>query len=353
MPDNSKRLAYFDRWADPVALDILAKRPDIEVIGLDQERPVAESWDALTRAHGYQVLPRTELREPWFGDGALIARCPKLLCMSSTGAGYDMIDVDACTKAGIIVVCQVGGNKEGVAEHALALMIALSKKIGMTDKAMRRPGGHVDRLQFLGNDVLGKTVGIVGLGNIGTRVAELCGGLLRMRVIACDPYLDAAEMQRRGAEKVGLDQLLATADFVTVHCPRNDETFGMFGAAQFTAMKPSAFFLNTARGGIHKEDDLAAALAAGRIAGAGLDVFLKEPPPPDHPLLAFDNVIVTPHIAGVTVECLHEMARYAADQWIAVLDGEVPPRLVNPEAWPTYSDRFERELGFRPQPLQS
>src|SRR5262249_44669217 len=155
-----------------------------------------------------------------------------------------------------------------------------------------------------GSDLLGKTVGIIGIGHIGTRVAELCKGLLRMTVLAYDPYLSAAQVAARGGQKVELDELLSWSDFVTVHCPRNRETLGMVGRAQFERMKPTAFFINTARGGIHKEDDLVAALAAKRIAGAGVDVFLKEPPPPDHPLLAFANVIASPHIAGVTHEAM-------------------------------------------------
>ena len=350
MTANAKRLAYFENWIDPVALKVLGARADIELVRLEHAAADADTWAALARAHGYQILPRGDLREPWFGNAALLQRCPRLLAISSTGAGYDMVDVDACTRAGVIVVSQTGTNKEAVAEHALGLMIALSKKIALTDKALRT-GQTVDRYAFTGSDVLGKTVGIVGIGHIGTRVAELCKGLLRMTVLACDPHLSAIEIAARGARKVEIDELLSSADFVTIHCPRNDATFGMMGRAQFRRMKPTAYFLNTARGGIHKEEELAEALAGKRIAGAGIDVFLKEPPPPDHPLLAFDNVIASPHIAGVTHEAMHEMARAAAEQWIALLAGEVPARLVNPAAWPTYCDRFERELGFRPQAM--
>ena len=350
MTANAKRLAYFENWIDPVAAQMLEGRDDIDLVRLAFAAPEAETWNELGRAHGYQILPRGDLREPWFGNANLLERCPKLLAISSTGAGYDMVDVAACTKAGVIVVCQTGTNKEAVAEHTLGLMIALSKKIAVTDKALRR-GQPVDRYAFTGNDLLGKTVGIVGLGHIGTRVAELCKGLLRMNVLASDPYLSAAEVAARGAQKVEIDDLLERADFVTLHCPRNDETFGMFGRPQFARMKPGAFFLNTARGGIHKEDELAEALGAKAIAGAGVDVFLEEPPEPDHPLLAFDNVIASPHIAGVTHEAMHEMARAAAAQWIDLFAGNVPPRLVNPQAWPAYCSRFERELGFRPKPL--
>ena len=347
MTANAKRLAFFEQWIDPVAGRMLAERPDIDLVELRFATPAAETWRELAMAHGYHILPRGDLIEPWFGNAALIGKCPRLLAICSTGAGYDMVDVDACTRAGIIVCSQTGANKEAVAEHALGLMLSLSKKIALTDKAMRT-GAKVDRYAFTGNDLMGKTVGIVGIGQIGTRTAELCRGLLRMPVLACDPYLTAEQIAARGAEKVELDELLARSDFVTVHCPRTKETLGLFGAAQFARMKPSAFFLNTARGGIHDEAALAAALGKGQIAGAGIDVFLVEPPPADHPLLAFDNVIASPHIAGVTHEAMHEMARAAAVQWIDIFAGRVPPRLVNPEAWPRYCERFQQLLGLRP-----
>ena len=349
-PANAKRLAYFETWIDPVAERMLEQQPEIDLVRLRFASPEAENWRELALAHGYQVLPRGDLVEPWFGDGKLIAKCPRLLAICSTGAGYDMVDVDACTRAGIIVCSQTGTNKEAVAEHALGLMLSLSKKIALTDKALRT-GAQVDRYAFTGNDLMGKTVGIVGIGQIGTRTAELCRGLLRMPVLAYDPYLTREEIAARGAEKVELGGLLARSDFVTVHCPRSKETLGMFGREQFARMKPSAFFLNTARGGIHDETALAEALAARHIAGAGVDVFLVEPPPADHPLLAFDNVIASPHIAGVTHEAMHEMARAAAEQWTSIFAGHVPPRLVNPEVWSRYRDRFQQLLGSRPAAL--
>jgi D-3-phosphoglycerate dehydrogenase len=172
-----------------------------------------------------------------------------------------------------------------------------------------------------------------------------------MNVIAYDPYLTKEQLVARGATKVELGELLQKSDYVTVHCPRTKETIGMFGAAEFAQMKPSAYFINTARGLIHKEKDLQDALTQRRIAGAGIDVFDKEPPAPDHPLLKFDNVIATPHVAGVTVESHKALGIGTAEQWIALLNGEVPPRLVNPEVWPAYSKRFEQILGFRPAAL--
>lgn len=350
MTTNVKRLAFFEKWVDPVAEEILGRRDDIELVRRRYADPDGDNHQVMARVHGYQIAPRTELHEPWFGDAELLRRCPELLAISSTGAGFDMVDVAACTAHGVLVCNQSGSNKEAVAEHALGLMLALAKNIGITDRALRHER-DLDRFLYTGRELRGRIVGIVGIGQIGTRTAELCRGLFGMTVLAADPYLSAEEVAARGAEKVTLAELLARADFVSVHCPRNDETFGMFGAAEFAAMRPTAYFVNTARGGIHDEPALEAALVARRIAGAGVDVFLKEPPDPSHPLLRLPNVIATPHIAGITEEALATMAEAAAYQWIQIFEGRVPPRLVNPEAWPHYATRFERILGFAPDPL--
>ncbi|TDR90068.1 hydroxyacid dehydrogenase [Enterovirga rhinocerotis] len=341
------RLAYFENWIDPEGPRRVERSGGIDLLRLSYDAPEDENWAALATAHGYQIAPRSELKEPWFGTAALLARCPSLLAISSTGAGYDMVDVEACTAAGVIVCNQSGTNDEAVAEHALGLMLCLSKQIVQSDRALRRQAG-IDRFAFTGRDLLGKTVGIVGLGRIGARLAELCGTLFAMRVLAVDPYLSAAEIEARGAVKADLAEMLREADFVSVNCPRSAETFGMFGADAFAAMKPTAYFVTTARGGIHDEAALAEALRAGRIAGAGLDVFLTEPPGPDHPLLAFDNVVASPHIAGVTEEAVRNMATAAAEQWQDILAGRAPPRLVNPEAWPLYARRFEAVFGRSP-----
>ena len=210
---------------------------------------------------------------------------------------------------------------------------------------------NMDRRKYNGNDIRHKTLGIVGIGNIGTRVAEICRLVFQMEILAYDPFLTADQIAARGGTKVELDDLLRRSDYVTVHCPRTSESFGLFGRAQFAMMKPTAYFVNTARGGIHDEPALADALRAGEIAGAGLDVFLKEPPDLDHPLLAFDNVIVTPHNAGLTDESVLNMVTETARQWIDLFDGKVPPRLVNPEAWPVYTERFTAILGFQPDAL--
>jgi D-3-phosphoglycerate dehydrogenase len=159
-------------------------------------------------------------------------------------------------------------------------------------------------------------IGIVGLGNVGRRVAELCRGLFGMVVIACDPYLDERTVAERGAVKVELDELLRRADFVSINCPLDATTRGMIGARELALMQPHAYFITTARGLIHDERALAEALRSKQIAGAGLDVWEREPPPSDHPLLQFDNVIASPHTAGVTHEARVNMGRIAAEQLI-------------------------------------
>jgi D-3-phosphoglycerate dehydrogenase len=170
-----------------------------------------------------------------------------------------------------------------------------------------------------------------------------------MRVLAYDPYLSAEQIAAKGAEKVAtLDELLRVADYVSVNCPHTAETRGMMGAAQFAMMQPHAYFITTARGGIHDEDALAAALTAGQVAGAGLDVWEEEPPPSDHPLMRFDNVLVSPHTAGITRQSRHNIAKIAAEQMLDILDGKKPSRLLNPEVWPVYRERFSAILGFRP-----
>jgi D-3-phosphoglycerate dehydrogenase len=227
-------------------------------------------------------------------------------------------------------------------------VLALSKQIVQTNHALRQ-GTMRDRTAFIGSDVRGRTIGIVGLGNVGRRVANLCGTLLGMTVIACDPYLDTATMRERGAEKVELDELLRRSDFVSINCPLDDTTRGMIGAREFALMRPGAYFITTARGFIHDERALAEALREKRIAGAGLDVFDKEPPPKDHPLLGFDNVIASPHMAGVTHEARANMGKIAAEQLIMTLDGKRPPRIVNPQVWPLYARRFEAAFGVRPE----
>lgn len=348
---SMKKLAYFEQWVAPTALKILGSRPDIELLRLSYAEPVEQTWCSLAEAHGYQISPRGELRNPWFADAALIERCPKLLAITSTGSGYDMIDVDACTSAGIIVCSQTGSNRISVAEHAMGLVLGLVKRIVFADKTIRQQP-KVSRFDLAGEDLHGKVVGIVGLGQIGSRMAELCAAF-GCQVIAFDPYLSKTDIQKRRARMVSFEELLKHADVVSVHVPRNEHTLNMFSTREFSVMKPTSYFVSTARGGIHDEEALAQALRDGWIAGAGVDVFLEEPPAPDHSLLQSASVIATPHTAGLSAQALATMARYAAEQWVDIFSGAVPPRLINPEAWPAYRQRFADIMGFETHALTS
>jgi D-3-phosphoglycerate dehydrogenase len=247
----------------------------------------------------------------------------------------------------VLVVNQSGGNAHSVAEHALGMLLTLSKRILEADRALRREA-NVNRNALIGTEAQGKTIGIVGLGNVGRRIAALCQGLLGMKVLAYDPYLSAAEMAVRGGQKAELDEVLRRSDYVSISCPLTKEGRGMIGAREFALMQPHAYFITTARGFIHDEAALLEALRNKLIAGAGLDVWAKEPPPPDHPLLQFDNVLASPHTAGVTREARTNMGRIAAEQMLDALDGKRPPRIINPEVWPRYAERFQRAFGFAP-----
>ena len=346
------RLVFFDQWTDPIVGEALAAHGGIDVMRLEITGDVDANWAGLERAHGYQSLIRTELArapgvaEQWIAAPSLLERCPDLLAVCSAGAGYDIVDVDACTAAGVIVCNNSGPGREAVAEHALGFMIALAKKIVLADRMIRREVVQ-DRAPLRSSELLGKTLGIVGVGQIGGRLVELCAPFA-MTVLADDPYLSADEVAARGVTKVELDELLERSDFVHLNCPLTPETEGLIGREQFARMKPTAFFVTTARGPVHDETALYDALVSGTIAGAGIDVFHDEPPDPSHPLLTLDNVVASPHTAGITVEATRDIARATAEQWITIFAGKVPLRLVNPEAWPVYADRFAACLGDAP-----
>ena len=344
MPANPKIVVRFDMPYHPVLAERFAREDDIDLRTCERAGAESLGWSALNEAHVYMISSaKDELPRRWFVTDELLQRCPKLLCVSTSGAGYDTVDVEACSKAGVIVVNQAGINAPAVAEHTLGLMLALSKRIAETDRRLRRERGF-SREDLMGREISGKTLGIIGIGHVGTRVAHLAQAF-GMTVLAYDPYVEAEEIARRGARSVTFDELLARSDFVSIHCPRTGETMGMIDARALARMKKGALFVTTARGGIHDEAALFDALKSGHLAGAGLDVWEKEPPPLQHPLLTLDSVIATYHTAGVTVEARRGVAADGAEQVIGLLKGGRPPRLVNPEIWPAYRARFEAILG--------
>ena len=351
MPSNPPRktVFWFDDGKRPNVADALEKEKDILLHRLAYDGPKADIWGAMSASHVYCITStRQEQPGEFRANAALLARCPDLLVVSTSGAGYDTVDVAACTAAGVLVVNQSGGNADAVAEHAVAMMLSLTKNIPQTDRSLRS-AQRAPREKFKGWNATGRTVGVIGIGNTGRRVARICGLGLQMKVLACDPYLTAEQVKERGATKVDLPTLLAESRFVSVHCPYNDETRNMIGARELAAMQAGSYLITTARGGIVDEYALAAAMKSGHIAGAGIDVWNDEPPPLSHPLLAFDNLIATYHTAGITQDSRENMRTWNAQQVAGILRGERPPRLINPEAWDRYAQRFEKIFGICPR----
>jgi len=346
--DSRYRVAHFDLWLHAAFAERLAREDNVEVAAVRLADPEERSWDALAGAHVYHISSaKDELPQRWFAAAPLIARCPKLLCVSAYGAGADTIDLGACTAAGVLVVNQAGANAQSVAEHTFGFITDLAHRIGESDRRLRRERGF-SREDLMGREITGKVLGLVGIGHIGTRVARIARAY-DMTVLAVDPYLTPEEIGRRGAAAASLDEVLARSDFVSLHCPRDSSTLKMIDAAAFARMKEGAIFITTARGGIHDEAALLAALQSGRLAGAGIDVWDLEPPPLDHPLLARDDFVATFHTAGVTHEARRNTATWAAEQIAGLLKGGRPPRIVNPEVWPAYARRFEAIAGSRVQ----
>src|ERR1700754_324386 len=233
MSVNNKRVFYVKYLAHPIYAEILQARPDVRLDRLENESPDEVAAPIVAAAHAYQIgAARDELAGHFHVDRDLLRRAPNLLIVSSNGAGFDPVDVDACTAAGVVVVNQSGGNANSVAEHAVGMLLTLSKRIMEADRTLRREA-NVNRNALMGNEAQGKTIGIVGLGNVGRRIADLCRGLLHMNVLAYDPYLSATEMAARGGEKVELDDLLRRSDFVSISCPLNKDNRGMIGARHY------------------------------------------------------------------------------------------------------------------------
>jgi D-3-phosphoglycerate dehydrogenase len=340
-----RQISYIGGYIDPGFDRMIEACTDLSLIRIDKSQPFAALHHTLAASHAIQIdSARLDIPEHLRVGREFLTQCPQILVVSASGAGFDAIDVAACTEAGVIAVNQTGGNREAVGEHTLGMMLSLTKRIGETDKALRC-GEIVDRIAYMGDDLYGKTVGIVGFGNTGTRVAELCSGLFAMTVLAYDPYVGANAMAAREARKVELDELLQTSDFVSLHCPLTAETTRMIGARALAQMKKGAFFLTAARGGIHDEAALYDALKSGQLAGAGVDVWEQEPPPMDHPLLTLPNVIASPHTAGVTHAARRRLALMAAEQLIDILRGGQPQRMLNAEALPRFRARFAEVLG--------
>jgi microcystin synthetase protein McyI len=273
----------------------------------------------------------------------VLAQADVLEVVATPSAGYDHIDIDACSERGIPVVNNAGLNAVSVAEHTIGLMVGLAKALPLTHHLLRS-GGWKTRTPYLweqlGLEIDGRTIGLIGVGNVGSRLAQRVRAAFNMTVLAYDPYVSREQMQTFGATKVDrLDDMLPQVDFLSIHAPHTKETYHIISGPQLAKMKPTAYLMNCARGPLVDEQALVEALRNKVIAGAALDVFEPEPSLDDNPLYQMPNVIVTPHLAGVTREAAKRMAIGAAEQTLQVLRGERPPRLVNPEAWDQFMER--------------
>ena len=254
----------------------------------------------------------------------------RLAIISRHGVGYDAVDIEAAAQRSIPVTITPLANSVSVAEHAMFMLLALAKNARENDTAVREDRFESARTSMKPLDLAGRNLLIIGFGRTGSRVAPRALGF-GMHVHAYDPYVDRAVVEAAGCTVVDdVHAILPEMDAVTVHTPLNDETRGVIGAKELASMKRTAFVVNTARGGVVDEDALVDALEGKRIGGAGLDVFEVEPAPPrpDHPLLAFDNVIVSPHCAGVTVESSMRMAEYSVRNVLDCFDGRLDPEVV-------------------------
>lgn len=267
-------------------------------------------------------------------DGALMDLLgPKLKAVCRPGIGVDTVDLDAATERGILVINTPDAPTESTAEHAVALLMAVAKRV-MTGDMFLRGNDEITRGDMLGTELLERTLGVVGYGRIGRRVAEICALGLRMNVIVYDPFVDVNQATPAGIQLTDdLDGLLRQANFVTLHVPLFPETRHLMNKERFQLMQPGSYLINASRGPVVDEAALIQALESGHLAGAGLDVFDPEPPLADNPLLKMKNVVVTPHIASGTDRGVHAMMHGVADQIIQILNGEQPPHIVN-KVWP-------------------
>lgn len=321
-----KPLVLLTNPIDPAGMDMLAPHADIrQAAATDHDtlhREVADADIIIVRA----FLPPD-----------LIAHAPRLLACMRHGAGVDLIPVDAATRAGVIVGNVPGANAQTVAEYCVAQFLQHARGTGQANRLMREGGWSAARvLADRATEMHGKTVGIVGVGDIGNRLASICHHGFGMRVIG---YRRRPELMPGIVHSVTIDQVFAESDYVALCCPLTPETRHLADARRIGLMRPHAFLVNVSRGPVVDQAALVAALHERRIGGAGLDVFETQPLPAGDPLLGLDNALLTPHLAGLSAESMRAMSLVAVADTLRVLAGEKPLNFVNPEAWPAAQAR--------------
>ncbi len=318
----SRRVVFVPEPIAPAGMDLLGSYCDIIApwqTGQPAGEIPAEADAALVRI--YRV------------DAKRVAAAPNLRVVAKHGVGLDNIDIPAASARQVAVLWTPEANAEGVAQHAIALMLALTNKVKEADAGVRA-GRFDERMAWGSVEVSERTLGIVGLGRIGRRTARKAALGLGMNVLAYDPYVDRSTYDGPAVFVDALDELLSRADVVTLHVPLTDETRRIIDADSLAHMRPESYLVNTARGAAVDEEALAEALSAGRLAGAAIDVFAQEPPDPAHPLQSAPNALLTPHVAGLSDRALVRVATEAAQGILDVLQGRQPRSPVNPEIFP-------------------
>ncbi len=318
-------------WGD-IALGRFEGVPGVDVSFLPVDERIVTAGNAADFDALGVLAPRI--------TAELVDASPRLALVARFGVGYDTVDIDACTRNGIAVTITPDGVRRPMAATAMTFLLALSHRVIEKDRITRQ-GRWADKLDYMGYGVTGRTLGVIGLGNIARDLLHLASPW-DMRVLAFDPYVTAEQAAAVNAELVDLDTLLSESDYIVVLCKLTDETHHLINTERLAKMKEGAFLINVARGPIVDEVALFTALRSGRIRGAALDVFEQEPPDPSNPLFTQDNVIVAPHALGWTDETAWGIGSGVVEAILAVREGNIPKTLVNAEV--VESPRFQEKL---------
>jgi len=319
-----------------MGLQFLREVPFIEFAPFDRFEPVIKP----DQARGYDAVIAGAAR--WNRDSFADGGADRLVHLARWGVGFDSIDVAACTEFDVMLTTTRGALDHCVAESALSFMLACCHRMLFKDR-MCRAGGWKERTYTLGTELRDRTLGIVGLGGIGSALVKLVAPF-NLKILVFDPFVTAQRAAELGVERTQLDDLLCRADFVSIHCPKTPETTDLIKLRELKLMKPTAYLVNTARGGIVNQRDLYVALSDGIIRGAGIDVFEVEPPDPKDPLFTLDNIIVSPHANSLTEECWRDIGHHACRNLVKTARGEQAEFVINPEVLkkPSFRAKWDR-----------
>lgn len=319
-----------------IGLDVLRNVPEIELACFDEHRPEIGA-DQIGDAQGVLILtPRTTAKS--------LASAENLLVLARFGVGYDNVDVAACTEHDVVLTIAAGAVDRPVAEATVGWMIAISHHFLVKDRLVRQAKWDL-RTQYMGCELRDRTLGVIGFGGIGRELVRLLSGFGMRTPLIFDPFITPSAAEQAGCRSVSLEELLQTADFVSIHCPLNDQTRNLIGSREIALMKPTAYLINTARGGIVDDDALSQALQQRKIAGAAIDCFIGEPLTEPPPYVELENVLLAPHCIAWTDELYRDIGRVACQSLLDLAQGRRPSRgVVNLDVFqkPSFQQKWER-----------